>query len=159
MSFSNWSVSNNGNLLRNNQLLLHRVLNIIHVEDHQLFAQGLSEIILPFFPLMTIHNIQDGYEAICFIEKEIEAQNTIDLVITDINHPGLKGDKLVERMRKYEKMKGVKHTPLVVLSFVREDNFPHLIEPNNQMVNHYFSKDVEVEIIVGVLEDILYDIK
>jgi two-component system chemotaxis response regulator CheV len=129
---------------------------IIHLDDHILFRNGLSSsCIWPFFTNAELIEFANGDEAYEFIKTEIKANKKIDLIITDINHPGLKGDELVKGIRLYEELSNSSiRIPILIISMVGEKNFPELRE--NKIVFDYLSKATEVESIVNCLEEILY---
>ena len=83
-----------------------------------------------------------------------EANLKIDLFISDINHPGIKSDNLVERLIHW----GGSHpyipkTPTLILS-MRERQATQKFLQN--CVSSYLHKSYEPEIIVEVIEDLLY---
>jgi len=156
MNYSKWSVSSAGNFFHNDQAFVHRKVFILHLDDHKLFAKGLENCILPFFPLADIINIKDGHRALRFMKDIITDKSRIDLIITDINHPGLKGDEFLVQLRQFEYKMKVPRTPAIVLSFVDAANMPQLCRPGLNMVDRYFSKAAEMEDIVDALEDIMY---
>lgn len=152
---SKWSISKQGILNRNNSTFHHRPLKIIHVDDHKLFHNGLLTCITPFFPKAKITQIMNGTEALKYIEDEIDQENHIDLIVTDINHPGLRGDELIKKIRYYENLFRLPHIPIVVLTMVGEENLQHICGPGVNLITKYFSKASEADEIIETLEDIL----
>lgn len=152
---SKWSISKQGVLNRNNSTFHHRRLKIIHVDDHKLFHDGLVTCITPFFPKAKIIQIMNGTEALEFIENEIDQENHIDLIITDINHPGLRGDEMIKKIRYYEDLFKLPRIPIIVLTMVGDENLQHICGPDINLINKYFSKASDADDIIETLEDIL----
>ena len=134
--------------------MIHRAFKILHIEDHLLYANGFKDSVMPFLPLAEYVNIQDGYKAIEYIEEQITNGISIDLIITDINHPGLMGDELVQRLRLFEKEKGTKPIPLIVLSNVVSNQLLHISNPA-LMVDKFILKISDTDKIVEAIEGIL----
>ena len=128
---------------------------IIHLDDHSLFRDGvLKYCIKPFFTNPDVIEFSNGDEAYKFIMDEIEANKKIDLIITDINHPGLKGNEFVKAVRYYENLfNSSMHIPIIILSMVEETYFPELIV--NKIVDGYLPKTTEVKDIIVCMETIL----
>lgn len=156
MFISKWSISSTGKLFLNDQPFEHRKVFIVHLDDHKIFAKGLADGITPFFPLADIINIQDGHRAFRLVKEIITDQCKVDLIITDINHPGLKGDEFLKELRLLEKKMKVPRTPAIVVSMVDAEHMPHLSGPGLNIVDHYFTKCAETEVIVAAIEDIIY---
>jgi len=80
-----------------------RTLNILHLDDQILFAGGILNCILKKFPNVAIKNIQNGDEALKYVSSCIINKKKLDLIITDINHPGLNGVDFANAVRLIEK--------------------------------------------------------
>ena len=153
---SKWSISSTGEFLRHKRKLELRPIFIIHLDDHSLFAKGLESCIIPFFPLAEILNLRDGDRALRFMKELITDKLRVDLIITDINHPGLKGDAFLQELRLFEKEMNVPRTPAMVISFVEAERMGHIVKPGLDIVDRYLTKCAETEVIVEAMEDILY---
>ncbi len=70
-----------------------RPINILYLDDHLLFARGISNCILKKFPNAIIKNIQNGDNALEYVIDCLENKKSLNLIITDFNHPGLDGIK------------------------------------------------------------------
>lgn len=156
MLLSKWSISASGKFLYNNQLVEPQTFFILHLDDHKLFAEALKNCILPFFPLADIINIQDGYRALRLIKELNGDKLKLDLIITDINHPGLKGDEFLQELRILEENTKAARTAALVVSFVNEKDLPKISGPGLNIMDRHFSKNVEAVEIIEALEDILY---
>lgn len=132
------------------------IKRIIHLDDHSIFRDGLSKsCIQPFFTNAELIGFSNGDEAYDFIKNEITANRKIDLIITDINHPGLKGNELAKAIRDYERLSDNPiHIPILIISMVEEKNFPELRA--NKVVDAYLTKATEVEDIIVCIETILH---
>ena len=156
MPNSKWSVSSKGIFFHNNQLFNNRPFRIIHLEDHHLFARGLKACILPFFPLAVIINFRDGDEALYFIKNQLMDRVIIDLIITDIHHPGLKGDKFLQEVRLFEKKNNFNRIPALIVTMEESPALMHLTASKQSVADGYLSKATEPEDIINALENILY---
>ena len=127
---------------------------IIHLDDHVIFRDGLSRsCIWPFFTNPELIEFSNGDEAYDFIKNEINVNKKIDLIITDINHPGLMGNEFVKAVRDYERLSdNPTHIPILIISMVEEKNFPELRA--NKVVDAYLTKATEVEDIMLCLKNI-----
>jgi len=153
MDLSKWLISPTGRFLHPgfNQGLSR----IIYVEDHSIFRTAIQDYcIRPFLKNIELIEFTNGDLAFDFIKKEIIEDNRIDIILTDINHPGMKGNDLIKNIRDYEGYGKKKRTPIMVISMVEEKAFPEL--QANKLVDIYLTKIATVEEIVDGLEEILY---
>lgn len=158
MTLSKWSVSVQGSFNRDGSLFIDRSFHIVCLDDHKLFSTAISEFcIKPFFPLAKLEMLRNGDDAYAYIKSQIDHNNRIDLFITDINHPGLKGGALIKMIRQYEKEKGCTYRiPIVVITMMDCAFVPELVAAGMDMVDCYFSKTAEAYEIVEGIEEILY---
>jgi len=156
MVLSKWNISATGNLFLAGASKLNAPARIVYLDDHQLFRNGLADqCIRPFFKDTEIIQFSDGNLAWNFIKSELNSGKKIDLVITDINHPGIKGNQLVEFIREQENVeKKEKPVPIMIISMVAVSYFPDLLSKNK--VNCYVCKSAEIEEVIDCLEEILY---
>lgn len=153
---SKWSISARGQFVYEKLPNLSEHRRIVYLEDHSLFRDTvINYCIKPFFSNIQLIEFSDGNDAYGHIENELRANGDIDLIITDINHPGMRGNELVNAVRFIEGFAGSRiHIPIIVLSMVEEARYPDLRK--NKMVDRYLSKSTEAEDIVDCLEEILY---
>lgn len=158
MVLSKWSVSEKGSLGRENTSLADRSFHIVCLDDHQLFRVAVLEYcIKPFFPVAKLEIQTNGDDAYAYIKKQIDLNNRIDLFITDINHPGLRGDELIKRIRQHEKERNCSfRIPIVVITMMSHAFVPGLVSAGMDMVDCYFSKTAEANEIVDGIEELLY---
>lgn len=128
---------------------------IIYLEDHTLFrGPVINKCIKGLFSSADINEFDNGDSAWNYIENEIKNKNKIELVITDIIHPGLQGHELSKRIRFYEEQtKSGYHIPIVILSMVPETNYPELMA--SKIIDAYLSKAMAEEEIINCLERII----
>jgi DNA-binding NarL/FixJ family response regulator len=67
-------------------------MRILLVDDHAIVRDGLRRLLLASFP-HEVHEAADGAEALAALRRQ-----TIDLVILDLNLPGLGGIELLRRV-------------------------------------------------------------
>lgn len=156
MILSKWTISQQGKLYHAGYNPLNTPLRILVLDDHKLFRQAITAYcLLPFFSNINLIEFENGDEADAFIKKGINDKNRIDLIITDINHPGMRGQDLVKSIRYYESLSGDKiRIPIIILTMVDETRYPELIA--GKMVDRYLTKATEPEDIIDCIEEILY---
>jgi len=156
MHLSKWNISATGDLFLVGASKLNAPARIIYLDDHQLFRNAVADqCIRPFLKDTEIIQFSDGNLAWNFIKSELNTGNKIDLVITDINHPGIKGNQLVEFIREQENGdKKEKPVPIMIISMVAASYFPGLLSKNK--INYYVSKCAGLEEVIDCLEEILY---
>ena len=71
------------------------IINIIIADDHKIFLEGLSSLLNDFKHINIVGTAINGDEVLQLLEK-----NTVDIVITDINMPGMDGMKLAKEIKK-----------------------------------------------------------
>lgn len=156
MALSKWLISQAGKLIYAGAADQAYPFRILMLDDHKLFRKAVNDYcIRPFFKNVDLIEFENGDEACAFIKNEINHNNRIDLFITDINHPGLRGEELVKSIRFYEGL-SVKtaRIPIIILTMVAEGRYPELV--TNNMVERYFTKVAEPEDIIDCMEEILY---
>ncbi|HRO48347.1 hypothetical protein [Agriterribacter sp.] len=158
MMLSKWFVSAQGSIKRDGSLFADRSFNIVCLDDHKLFSTAISEYcIKPFFPLAKLEILTNGDDAYTYIKSQIDHNSRVDLFITDINHPGLKGDALISMIRQYEKQKNCSfRIPVMVITMMPYAFVPQLVAAGIDMVDCYFSKTAEAYEIVDGIEELLY---
>lgn len=135
-----------------------RGFNIVYLDDHRIFSDAIVCYCLrPYFLFDSLEVLRNGDDALQHIKNEIDQHNPIDLFITDINHPGMKGDELILKIRQYEIEKKYPYRiPIVVITMIPYAFVPGLVGAGIKMVDAYFLKAAEAEEIVEAIEGILY---
>ena len=152
---SKWNVSPNGRLAHPGALKKAAPLRIVYLDDHTLYRRSLTDYcIKPFFTNIELIDFTDGNTAINFISNQLREDNKLNLIISDINHPGLKGNELAFKIRYYENLYKRFRTPIMILSMVDEMYCPELKTKN--IVDGFLSKAAEIEDVIDCLEELLY---
>ena len=79
-----------------------RKLEIMHLDDHDIFIKGVSNCILRKFPNANTKHIHDGDEALKYVSECLKNNIPLDLIITDMRHPGLNGIDFSKAVREVE---------------------------------------------------------
>ena len=116
-------------------------LTVLYVEDHQTNARLLSRIIDHVENTVMTHTetAEDG------LLQAIE--NTPDLIITDINLPGISGFDLFDEVKRHERLKT---TPVVALSADGSANT--LARAKKAGFERYLTKPMNIPEIIAMLE-------
>ena len=95
-------------------------LQILHLDDHKIFADGLVNAVRKWFPNAVFKNILNGDEALAYVKTILVLNKRLDLIVTDINHPGLHGIEFATEVRIIEKAFG-RRTPILFITMVDDD--------------------------------------
>lgn len=126
-------------------------VHILLVEDNE------GDIILTeeAFKDMKLENkisiVRDGEEALRFLKKEGEhaAVTTPQLILMDINLPGLDGKELLDIIKKDEELKEI---PVVMLTCSAADE--DISECYDKHVNWYITKPIDFDKYTKVMHEI-----
>lgn len=126
-------------------------VNILLVEDNE------GDIILTTeaFKDMKLENnisvVKDGEEAIRFLKKQGEHTNapTPQLVLLDINLPGMDGKQLLDLIKKDESLKEI---PVVMLTCSDKD--ADVSDCYDKHVNWYITKPIDYDKYTKVMHEI-----
>jgi CheY-like chemotaxis protein len=91
--------------------------NIIHLDDHALFHKGVSDCITSQEPEWLVTHFSTSEKTLEYLSNSLQRRETIDLVITDINHGFLNGYEFAKELRKLE-MNYNMRIPILVISMV-----------------------------------------
>lgn len=80
--------------------------HILIVDDHLLFREGLKALLEPFYQKGVIEIAHNGNEALLMMEKFRP-----DIILTDIDMPGLNGIELIKKIKEREP-----NIPVIALS-------------------------------------------
>ena len=89
-------------------------VNILLVDDHELFRSGLRRILQDRDDLVVMDEAASGEEALVKVRK-----NLPDLVLMDINMPGLGGMETIRRLQRMHP-----ELPVIVVTILNDDPFP-----------------------------------
>lgn len=126
-------------------------VHILLVEDNE------GDIILTTeaFKDMKLENeisvVRDGEEALRFLKKQAEYANapTPQLILMDINLPGIDGKQLLEIIKKDEKLQEI---PVVMLTCSDAD--ADISECYDKHVNWYITKPIDYDKYTKVMHEI-----
>lgn len=119
-------------------------LRILHLDDHRLFSLSINKCLSTTYPNAILVNINNGNEALNYVVDALGKDEIIDLIITDITHPGLNGYEFAKIVRQKEIIFN-KRIPMLLLSMgvgnpiisTNKDNnlFDSILGKNNSCAN------------------------
>lgn len=115
-------------------------MRILIVDDEPLELDQLEWMIHSFDPSWQIFRAVDGNEALISLKK-----NSFDLILLDINMPGLNGLEVAERLR-------VDYPNLSIIMVTAQTDFAHTRRALQLGVADYLSKPVIERELLSVLE-------
>jgi CheY-like chemotaxis protein len=156
--FSAWEISAEGKLTRQGWPNYNYPFRILYLDDHRLIRNGVKDFCInPFFPSAKVFEIEDGHLALNKAKELIDSNTNLDLIITDINHPGLRGDLFISEVRKYEKsLNREKRVPILVISMVSVEDIRRLLIHNKEMADIILTKASEGYEIAESIEKLLF---
>lgn len=118
--------------------------NIILVDDHVIIRNGLKELIEKIGPFRISKQFDNGAEFVAHVSEKPEA----DLIILDVNMPGMNGDMVVEKLSQ----NGVS-IPILILTV--NDDETMIVRLFRLGVRGYLKKNCESSELKNALEEIL----
>jgi len=118
--------------------------NIILVDDHIIIRNGLKELIEKIGPFKIAHQYDNGPEFVVSITEKKDA----DLIILDINMPGMNGDQVMEKLNQANI-----RIPVLILT-VNEDE-EMIVRLFRLGVRGYLKKNCESSELKDALNEIL----
>ncbi|WP_188763865.1 response regulator [Emticicia aquatilis] len=106
-------------------------MQIILVDDHQLFGQSLSSLLMQMKEVASINVFQRGNEVLNFLET-----NSADVVISDLQMPEMNGIQLTAKI--HEKFPNIK-----VLILTIDDEPPKIRQAISAGASGYLLKDTD----------------
>lgn len=97
-------------------LTSNKPVRILHLDDHSLFGKG-TKIFLEQYFLVDHIWIKDPEEALRFFEDELVNGRDFDLVISDINHPGIHGILFMQEVKRIAATFN-RSIPLMIISMI-----------------------------------------
>lgn len=122
---------------------------IIHIDDHILLAKGIQQLIQSVIPDCRFRHFQDGDIAFEYVSEAIKKNKKIDMVITDIVHPGVDGYTFSWNIRKMEKKR--KTEPLMILALtVLSKSLPKFQNAiKKKIFNDFVHVDSKAEVLIS----------
>lgn len=115
---------------------------IVLVEDDELSRRLLVRLLTKIVPMPQVIELSDGNNALLYFQS-----NSADMIIMDIQLPGMKGNILVQKLRIFEHLKDI---PIIALS-------AHHIQNNEQAFSdfgftEYLLKPIENDKLIETIE-------
>mgnify|MGYP001826276157 CR=1 FL=1 len=89
-------------------------VNILLVDDHELFRSGLRRILQERDDLVVVDEAASGEDALVKVRKKLP-----DLVLMDINMPGLGGMETIRRLQRMHP-----ELPVIAVTILNDGPFP-----------------------------------
>lgn len=118
--------------------------NIILLDDHVIIRNGLKELIEKIGPFRISKQFDNGAEFLASVSGKMNA----DLIILDINMPGMNGDVVMEQLNK----EGIS-TPVLVLTVSEDEEM--MVRLFRLGVRGYLKKNCHSEELKKALTEIL----
>lgn len=118
-------------------------LTILYVEDDEIAREKLAKILKRVFKdVLLASNGVDGY--VLFQEQQLE-NNTIDLILSDINMPKMNGIEMLENIRSLD-------TDVPIIYTTARTESEHLLKAIELNVNHYVLKPIDSEDVINRIQ-------
>lgn len=121
------------------------MLRIAIADDHKLFAQGVANLLKEEDDFEVVGVFKNGRELLNFLDT-----HSLDIVITDMNMPGMDGMVLIESLRS-NKVK----TKIIVLSMYDDEKiFKECVKLG---INAYILKDADPDELIYTIREVAED--
>ena len=117
-------------------------LTLLYVEDDEIIRNELSQLLANFFSQVLV--AKDGKEG---LRTFLENQDTIDIILTDINMPLYNGIDMVKKIRNIDSKVSV------IFATAYSDN-EFLLEAIKLRVQEYIIKPIDIRKLLSFLNDI-----
>jgi chemotaxis family two-component system response regulator Rcp1 len=126
-----------------------KLKNVLLIEDNKADVRLITETLGSFDTKKNIYQVKDGIEAMHFLKQQDEYKNCPrpDIIILDLNLPGMNGFEILKKIRENEKTRNI---PVVVLSVSNSNddiNKSYMLQ-----ANCYITKSMN-------LDDFIKDVK
>ena len=121
-----------------------RSIDILHLDDHKIFLEGISSCILKRFTNAVIKRLQKSNEALDYVINCLENNDKLDLIITGLNlrQPELDGIDFVKAVRNKE-FEYNRKIPIMGLDSYDDEGF--IQKFLNAGVDKYLTSDTSCE--------------
>lgn len=121
------------------------MIKIAIADDHKLFAQGVANLLEEVGEFEVVGVFTNGMALVNFLH-----QNAIDLIITDMNMPGMDGMALIQNL-KQNKVR----TKIIVLSMYDDEKiYKQCVK---QGIDAYVLKDADPEELILTIREVMED--
>ena len=133
---------------------MNKQMQILLVEDRQADARLVEEALLDCNVPVQVRRVSDGEEAAEYLKRNArsECEQSIDLIILDLNMPKKDGHEFLIEMKEYLDKKEI---PVILLT--ASDRQDDLDRAMNQRLNFYMNKPVnadKLQRIIGAVNDL-----
>lgn len=132
--------------------------NILLVEDREADAELVKFTLSRNKVQTNLHIVENGYDALDFVNKRngYEDKPRPDLILLDINLPGISGIEVLQEIKKNEKTRVI---PVVILTSSKHDE--DVIKSYTYHANCYIQKPLDLDSfqeIIAKLEQFWFSI-
>ncbi|XOB62838.1 response regulator [Campylobacterota bacterium DY0563] len=117
-------------------------LKLLYVEDDDTVRADLSSLLSNFFD--TVYTAKDGQEGLSLYKQK---QNEIDVIVADINMPGLTGIQMLQKIREFDK-----EVPTIFATAYSDNEF--LVDAIKLKVSEYIIKPIDIRNLMTSLNEI-----
>ena len=121
------------------------MIKIAIADDHKLFAQGVANLLEEVGEFEVVGVFTNGMALVNFLH-----QNTIDLIITDMNMPGMDGMALIQNLKQNK----VRSKILVLSMYDDEKIYKQCVK---QGIDAYVLKDADHEELILTIQEVMED--
>ena len=119
-------------------------MKILHLDDHLLFAEGLSAVLTQQDQSLQVVSVEDTQKAIDVLEQ----QQDVDLIFIDLNLPGLDGFAFIEALGERQIF-----TPFIILS--ASENLWDIRKALSLGAAGYMAKTATSQEILATIESVM----
>ncbi|AGA77393.1 response regulator transcription factor [Echinicola vietnamensis] len=119
------------------------MIRVVLADDHKMFAKGIANLLEKEEDIQVMGVFTNGKELVEFLKKE-----QVDLVLTDMNMPGMDGLAVIQQINK-EKIKA----RLIVLSMYDDEDI--FKKCQKQGVDGYVLKDADPDELIYTIREVI----
>jgi DNA-binding NarL/FixJ family response regulator len=121
------------------------MIKIIIADDHKMFAQGVANLLREEKEFDVVGVFTSGKDLLGFLQ-----QHPIDLIITDMNMPGMDGMALIQSLKNSQ----VKSRIIVLSMYDEEGIFKKCVK---QGIDAYVLKDADPDELIYTIKEVMED--
>lgn len=128
-------------------------LVIVHFDDHQLYRDGLRQAIEKERRNFKVYSINAYDSALSYISDCLDGKISIDVVITDFNHPGPNGYEFATEVKHIANLHGYK-LPVLLLTMSTIEN-PRIVKGlEDGTFDYHLTKEANAKDIIETVESL-----
>jgi response regulator RpfG family c-di-GMP phosphodiesterase len=130
-------------------------LKIVHLDDHLLFQRAFMKCFDPNKKKLFIQSFQHSESAILYIKNSLGEKSPIDLIVTDMAHPGQNGYEFAKSVRQLEAKYSLKISILLFTMQACKTN--ELVQRglDEGVFDLYLSKGAQMQEVVSTVERLI----